>query len=151
PRSRAVTKYRLGVEPLEERCLLALLGLAPQAAKPDIASGVRTNLSYTQVGNHANPFHYDAIPVTLTLPGGTTARITNPANGTAAKTVLNLALDNAGGFAAGVSGPDLAINGKVALGGTVYNGALLTAEAQNFGFSDTITRASAEFEVRLII
>ena len=61
-RKRARTS-RVFVERLEERCMLSLLGLSQLATKPDIASGSRSNLSYTQIGNNANPFQYSAIPL----------------------------------------------------------------------------------------
>jgi RHS repeat-associated protein len=149
PGARAGARARVGIEPLEPRCLLALLGLAQQASRPDIASNVRTSLSYTQVGNDANPFHYDATPLSLTLPDGTLGRITNQADKTPARTRLDLVLDNTGSFAAGVPGPDFAVNGRVTVGAQVYDGTLLSAEALGVGFADAITKASAEFEVRL--
>src|SRR5262245_18963516 len=95
------------LEPLESRELLALLGLAQECFKPDIASGAVTNLSYTQVGNNANPVHYDAVPLSLALGNGATGTslfsIANPTAGTR-QTRLDMRLTNAGQFAAGVAG-----------------------------------------------
>jgi hypothetical protein len=48
-RAREIVR-RPRVEPLKDRRLLALLGIALQLTKPDIGSGLLTNLSYTQVG-----------------------------------------------------------------------------------------------------
>jgi len=150
-RVRTGAKHDPRVERLEERCMLSLLGLSQLATKPDIASGSRTNISYTQVGNNDNPFQYSAIPLSLKMPDGSVDAITNQANKVAAKTTLSIDLDNFGYFVSGVPGPDFAINGHVVVKGTTYDGSLLTAEAQEFGFSDTITKADAEFDVRLEI
>src|SRR5262249_18451455 len=64
---------------------------------------------------------------------------------------LSLNLDNFGYFASAGASPDFAINGHVTVNGTTYDGSLLTAQAQEFGFSDAITRTSADFDVRLAI
>jgi RHS repeat-associated protein len=130
---------------------LSLLGIAQESAKPDIASGVRTNLSYVQVNNNSNPFHYDSTPLTLTLPDGTVDRITNQTNKTAAATKLDLALDNTGAFAAGVPGDDYVVNGHVTVGANTYDGVLLKAEVVGFGFADSFSKASGEFDVRLVV
>ena len=143
--------HRPLLEPLEERCLLALLGLSQLATKPDIASGSRTTISYTQIGNNDNPFQYSAIPLSLKMPDGSVNSITNQANKTAAKTTLSLDLDNYGYLVSGGTSPDFSINGHVVVGRTTYDGSLLTAQAQEFGFGSTITKADAEFEVRLTI
>ena len=143
--------HRPLLEPLEERCLLALLGLSQLATKPDIASGSRTSISYTQIGNNDNPFQYSAIPLSLKMPDGSVNSITNQANKTAAKTTLSLYLDNYGYFVSGGTSPDFSINGHVVVGGTTYDGTLLSAQAQEFGFGNTITKADAEFDVRLTI
>jgi RHS repeat-associated protein len=139
------------VERLEERCLLSLLGLSQLATKPDIASGSRTSISYTQIGNNDNPFQYSAIPLALKMPNGSVDNITNQANKTAAKTTLSIDLDNYGYFVSGGTSPDFSINGHVVVNGTTYDGSLLTAQAQEFGYSDSITTADAEFDVRLTI
>src|SRR4051794_26647093 len=89
---RRVRSVPLLLEPMEDRCLLSLLGIAQQSSKPDIASGSKTNISYTQLNTNANPFHYDSIPLSLTLANGTVDRISNQANKTAASTRLDLVL-----------------------------------------------------------
>lgn len=150
-RKRARAPWRPDVQALEGRSLLALLGLAQLGTKPDIASGASTHLSYTQQGNNANPFHYDAVPLTLQMPDGTNDRITNQANKAAAGTRLDVRLDNSGRYASGVTGPDFSVNGHVTIGANTYDGTLVTAEANAFGFSDTITRSAAEFEVQLVV
>ena len=139
------------VERLEERQLLALLGLSQLAQKPDIASGGRTSMSYTQLGNNDNPFVYTSIPMSIKMPDGSADTITNQTNHTAAKTTLSLDLDNFGDFVSGGTSPDFSINGHVVIAGTTYDGTLLQAQAQEFGYSNTITTADAEFDVRLAI
>ena len=131
--------------------MLSLLGLSQLATKPDIASGSRSNLSYTQIGNNSNPFTYSAIPLSLKMPDGSMDTISNQTNKTAAKTTLSLNLDNFGYFASAGASPDFAINGHVTVNGTTYDGSLLAAQAQEFGFSDAITKTSGDFDVRLVI
>ena len=139
------------VERLEERELLSLLGLNQLDQKPDIASGGRTSMSYIQLGNNDNPFVYSSIPEDIKMPDGSIDNITNQTNHTAAKTTLSLDLDNFGDFVSGGTSPDFSINGHVVIGGTTYDGTLLQAQAQEFGYSNTITTADAEFDVRLAI
>lgn len=136
------------LEQLEERRLLALLGLAQQAVNPDIASGIVNDLSYTQVGNNANPFHYDSIPFALTLPGGSMMVIGDP-TGNLATTSLDLVLNNAGKLVPGNN--PFSVTGMVSVGANNYNGTLLTAQAQAFGFADTITPMEGEFDVRMVV
>ncbi|MFI5458895.1 MAG: RHS repeat-associated core domain-containing protein [Isosphaerales bacterium] len=150
-RARAAVIRRPHVERLEERCMLSLLGLSQLATNPDIASGSRTSISYTQVGNNDNPFQYSAIPLSLKMPNGSMDTISNQANKVAAKTTLNIDLDNYGYLVSGASGSNFAINGHVVVNGTIYDGSLLTAQAQEFGFANTFTKADAEFDVRLVI
>ena len=120
PGSRAV--HRPVVEPLEDRCLLALLGLTQLDQKPDIASGWRTSMSYTQIGNNDNPFVYSATPLSIKMPDGSADNITNQTNKTAAKTTLTLYLDNFGDFVSAGTSPDFSINGHVVIAGTTYDG-----------------------------
>jgi RHS repeat-associated protein len=118
---------------------------------PDIASGVINNLSYTQLGTNANPFHYDAIPLMLTLPGGTMDGISDPTGGSAS-TRLDLVLDNSGSLTSGGAGSNTySVTGKVMVGANNYDGTLLTANATAFGFADTITPDSGEFDMRMVV
>jgi hypothetical protein len=149
-KDRTKAGRRLYVEPLEDRVLPSLLGLAPQGVAPDIASDVRTNLSYTQVGNNANPFHYDATPLEMTLGDGSMFAISNPSSGGAAKTNLDLFLDNSGKFTGAVPGDVLTVTGKVTINSNTFDGTLVTAAVRGFGFSNP-TKADTEFEVRLVI
>jgi RHS repeat-associated protein len=126
-----------------------LMGLAQASLPPDITSGSKTNISYTQKGNNANPFHYDATPLAITLGDGRRFTLVNPSSGGARKTQLNLLLDNNGAFSSGVSGPDLSITGKVTIDGTTFNGTLVTGEVRGFG--SQVGTGNAEFEVRIVI
>jgi RHS repeat-associated protein len=144
-------KLRLFLEPLEDRVLLSLLGLAQQGAKPDITSGIINDLSYTQQGNNANPFHYDSIPLWITMPDGSVDYINNPSNGTNATTNLDLLLSNQGYLEPG-NGNSFSITGNVTIGNQTYDGTLLTAKPQAFGYGDTsIPSGQGEFEVKLQI
>jgi hypothetical protein len=144
-------KVRLFLEPLEDRVLLSLLGLAQQGAKPDITSGVINDLSYSQVGNNANPFHYDSVPLYLTLPDGSVDPISNTSGGSNAATNLDLVLSNQGYLIPG-SGNAFSVTGKVTIGNQTYDGTLLTAQPQAFGYGeDAISSGQGEFEVKLQI
>jgi RHS repeat-associated protein len=132
---------------------MSLLGISQQLTKPDISSGINNDLSYTQIGNNANPFHYDSVPLVISLPSGSTARIaspipSNPAS--PASTRLDLTLDNTGALV-NPSTSSFSITGRLSIGSHTFNGTLLTAQAQAFGFSDTITTADAEFDVQLVV
>jgi hypothetical protein len=149
-RPRRTERPRLRLEPLEDRVLPSLLGLASQAVQPDITSGAMTNMSYTQVGNNSNPFHYDAIPLAITLGDGSRATITKATGGTTATMSLNLLLDNSGKFSSGGPASDFNVTGSVTIAGHNFNGTLLTGQARDFGFSNP-NRADTEFEVRLVV
>jgi hypothetical protein len=126
------------------------LGLAQQGAKPDITSGVINDLSYTQQGNNANPFHYDSVPLWITLPNGSVDNISNPSNGNNATTNLNLLLNNNGYLVPG-AGNSFSVKGHVTIGAKTYDGTLLTAKPQAFGYGDSFSSAKGEFEVKLQI
>jgi RHS repeat-associated protein len=144
-------KIRLFLEPLEDRVLLSLLGLAQQGAKPDITSGIINDLSYTQQGNNANPFHYDSVPLWITLPDGSVDYINNPSDGSNATTNLDLLLSNQGYLEPG-NGNSFSVTGNVTIGNQTYDGTLLTAQPQAFGYGDTsIPSGQGEFEVKLQI
>jgi hypothetical protein len=148
-RTREVN-IRLFLEPLEDRTLLSLLGLAQLGANPDITSGVLNNLSYTQQGNNANPFHYDSVPLWITLPDGSVDYISDPSGGGNAATNLNLLLSNTGYLMPG-NGNSFSVTGQVTIGANTYDGTLLTAQAQAFGYGDSFSSAQGEFEVKLQI
>lgn len=141
---------RLFLEPLEDRVLLSLLGLAGQGAKPDITSGVSNSLSYTQVGNNANPFSYSSVPLYITLPDGSIDNISNLTGGGNAATNLSALLSNQGYLEPG-AGNSFSVKGHVTIGSNTYDGTLLTATPQAFGFGDSFSPSSGEFEVKMQI
>lgn len=142
---------RLFVEPLEDRVLLSLLGLAQEGAKPDITSGVNNTLSYTQQGNNANPFSYSSVPLYITLPDGSIDNITNLNSGGNASTNLSAILSNQGYLEPGAAGNSFNIMGHVTIGSNTYDGTLLTATPQAFGFGDSFSPSQGEFEVKMQI
>jgi hypothetical protein len=148
--TRRAPRRRPRLESLEDRILPSLLGLASHAVAPDIASGGLTNMSYTQLGTNSNPFHYDAVPLSLTLGDGTRATIGNPSGGGNASMSLNLLLDNSGKFASPGAASDFSVTGSVTVGGHSFSGTLLTATARDFGFTPP-NRADTEFEVRMVV
>src|SRR5262249_57038293 len=126
------------------------LGLAQASVRPDITSGGLTHLSYTDLGNNANPFHYDAVPLAMTLGNGRTFAISNPSGGTA-RTELNARLNN-DGSAASSTPNDFSVKGMVTLRTTdgrlvPFDGTLVTGDVRGFGFQ--IMPDDAEFEVEI--
>jgi len=102
-------------------------------------------MSYTQLGNNANPLHYDAIPLTLTLPNGQLVPLASPTGGGQRQTTLNLTLDNTGALVSG----SFSLTGKVTINGTTFDGSLLSGTATAFGAKANPT--DSEFEVRLLV
>ena len=142
-------KARLRVELLENRACPALLGLAGISINPDIASGARTTLSMNDLGNNANPFEYDSIPLALTASNGARYAISNPTGG-AASTTMNVILTNTGLFAPSTTSDNFSISGKVTFNNTTFSGTLLSGVVTNFGFSNP-TYADTEFDVLLVV
>jgi RHS repeat-associated protein len=125
-----------------------LMGLSQASLPPDIASGGVTHMSYTQLGNNANPFHYDAIPSSLLLGDGRRFTLSNPSVGGTRSTQLNMFLYNDGAFKTGAaSGTDFSITGKVTVDGMLYDGTLVTGRVRGFGWQ--VSSGQAEFEVRI--
>src|SRR5262249_17612223 len=123
---------RLAAAPAAPPAAPGLMGLAQASLPPDIASGARTNLSYTQGGNTATPFHYDSTPPSPLLADGRRFTLANPTGGTR-KTVLDTRLNNNGAFAGGGTATDFSVTGKVTIDGTTFDGALVTGQVRGFG------------------
>jgi hypothetical protein len=149
-RCKARTKQRrpLRLDLLEDRVVPSLIGLAALGVAPDIASDAHTDLSYTQGGNNANPFHYEAVPLTLTLGDGSQHAISNSSGGGSAATTLDLTLDNTGHFTTAGPATAFTITGQVTIGANTFDGTLLTGAVRDFGFS-TPTPTDTEFEVKI--
>jgi RHS repeat-associated protein len=124
-----------------------LIGLAQIAGKPDITSGGLTHLSYAQLGNDANPFHYDASPLILTLGDGSMVPVSDPTGGGARRTELNMPLDNTGRFVGGGTPTDFVVTGKVTIGANTFDGTLVTGQVRDFGAQ--LTPGDVEFEVEI--
>jgi RHS repeat-associated protein len=117
---------------------------------PDITSGAMNHLSYTQMGNDANAFHYDAIPLWITLGDGSVSNIRDLSGGGSARTNLDLRLNNNGYLTPG-SGNAFSVTGQATISDVTYDGTLLTAQPQAFGFGSSVSAAQGEFEVQLQI
>ncbi len=126
-----------------------LLGIAQDAVAPDITSGAVTSVSHTQIGNNANPFHYSADAIEITLGDGSRFPINNPSSGGTATTSLNVFLDNNGNFAEYMPGDALSINGAVNINGTMFDGTLVTARVCGFGFSSN--PADTEMAAQMVV
>jgi RHS repeat-associated protein len=137
---------RLQLEALEDRCLPTLLGLAQVAVQPDITSGGLTHMSYTDLGGNANPFHYDALPLALTLGDGSVSGISNPTGGGTRSTTLDVALNSAGAFAGGGVNA-FSVTGHATVGSNTYDGTLLTGLVRGFGAD--ASAGHGEFEVEI--
>jgi RHS repeat-associated protein len=123
-----------------------LLGLAQACDPPDITSGALTHISYNQP-SAPNVFHYDAIPLAITLGDGRRFGLGNPTGG-ARKTTLDVQLDNTtGAFAGGAS--NFTITGKVTIDGTTFDGTLVNGVVREFG--SRINPPDSEFEVEIEI
>ncbi len=127
-----------------------LLNIAQDSVGPDIASGARTSMSYTQIGNNANPLKYIAVPLQITLGNGFTSQINNPSSGGPATTSLNVSLNNTGNYSQFMAGDGLSVTGSTAIDGSTFDGTLVTAQVQAFSFSKP-TVADTEFAVQLIV
>ena len=143
----------LSFETLEDRSLPSgLLGLAQASLPPDFASGGLTHLSYTQGTSNANPFHYDAIPLALSLGNGSLYAVANPTGGTRS-VQLNTVLNNNGVFVGGGTSTDFSLTGKITITinntPNTFNGTLLTGQVRNSGARPNPT--DSEFEVAIAV
>ncbi|MCO8122483.1 hypothetical protein NHH03_12110 [Stieleria sp. TO1_6] len=121
------------VQSLEDRRVLALLGVMPPMLSPplldtDVAGLVDYDSTTNLFTANGIPNLFQSDPINLALP------ITSPATFD-----LQLHVDAAGQFAGGVAGDDLVITGEIDLdidGIADISGVLLTGEVTAFGFSD---------------
>ena len=127
-----------------------LLNIAQDSVAPDIASGAVTSMSYTQVGNNANPFKYSAVALQITLGDGSTYPINDPSSGGTSTTSLKVSLDNTGHYSQFMAGDGLSVTGSTTFDGTTFDGTLVTAQVQVFSFSKP-QPADTEFAVQLIV
>jgi hypothetical protein len=127
---------RLFIEPLEDRRLLALLGIVGEAQAPLLTYDSIGTVTYNA---NTQAFAVRATPLTFTeslSPPSPTRLITAPANLT-----LDIQVDNTGLLVGGVPGEDLVITGNIDIdgNGTIdAAGVLLTGEVLAFGFVDGV-------------
>jgi len=132
------------VEPLEERLLLALLGVGPQIEPPDIFYDTVSTLSYNAA---THVFHSDAAPTSILFTvGARPVLVQLPKD-----YWLNLNVGNDGQFLGGGSNQDLYVEGQVDInrdGVMEYSGVLLTARVTAFGYLEA--GATDQYDFRLI-
>jgi hypothetical protein len=129
PKRRCFESIRkLRYEALEDRRVLALVGVAPLDL-PTIGYDSGGTVSYENVSNQfslsATPLNISTHPFALFSSGSLNIRLT---------------IDEAGGLVGGVAGDDLVLTGEVDLDGdfnTDASGVLLTGEISTFGFEDS--------------
>lgn len=139
-------KQALQFESLEDRRMLALLGLTLE--QPTVSS-VSNNASGVTYNATTDVFSVQADPVTFF-----SSAVPFPVSVNAPSSFdLNFQVDSSGGFAGGVSGDDFILTGEIDidLDGTVdVAGVLLTGEVTAFGFQNFTNPSLADsFDVRL--
>ncbi|MEN6458982.1 MAG: SdrD B-like domain-containing protein [Thermoguttaceae bacterium] len=133
--SRFLTGRRLNLEPLEDRRLLALVGVSP--AFPTITYDAQGPLSY-DADAQALTFELSATPLQFRQSSATP----NRAISTPSSFHISIYVDNQGQLLGGSSGSDLIVTGNIDVNGDGvidYSGTLLTGEVTQFGYSDSGT------------
>ena len=135
PGRPSANRIKLALEPLENRRLLALLGVVGEAQAPLITYDSTGTLTYNA---STQAFNVDATPLTFTeslAPPSPTRLITAPADFR-----IEIQVDNTGALVGGVPGNDLVITGNLDIdgNGTIdASGILLTGEVLAMGFLDS--------------
>lgn len=142
------SRRRARLESLEERRLLALLGVTPDL--PVLAANNTGTVSYNAT---TNDFVATADPLTFKndtnpfLPG---IPIQSPRD-----YLLQISVDESGNLIGGVAGDDFVVSGSIDLDGDStpdVTGVLLTGEAVAFGFQDTGSGSTTDiFDLRLTV
>jgi uncharacterized repeat protein (TIGR01451 family) len=131
---------RLTLEPLEDRKLLALIGVVPQF--PLIGYDFSGQVNY-ESASQTLAFNIDATPLQFKESATSPARtvMVDPATGTRDFQV-HIQVDNAGNLIGGVDGPDMFVTGAIDLDGDSVvdvSGTLLTGEISQFGYYNSTT------------
>jgi hypothetical protein len=129
---------------LEERLLLALLGVGPQIEPPDIFYDTGGTLSYNAT---THVFHSDATPTSILFAVGSRPVLVQLPK----DYWLNLNVGNNGQFLGGGTNQDLYVEGQVDVnrdGVMDYSGVLLTARVTAFGYLEA--GATDQYDFRLI-
>ena len=138
-RNPQAVKRRLRLEPLENRRLLTLLGVAP--GYPLIFFDSTGNLQYT-AATHA--LEVTATPLSLLLSASSTpATIT----GNAALDI-NALVDNSGNLIGGNGNPNFQVTGTVVINGNTDSGTLLTGNVLQFGYQYNSGTSTPQFDFR---
>ena len=134
------------VESLEERALMALLGVTPEY--PRITYNGSAKLDYNATSDLFRV--QQAIPLSFfAASGGPSVTIQAPDGATSATLAINAFVDAQGRLSGGVAGDDLAITGALTIDGVPVSGTLLTGEVERFGFLDVGTTDQFDFVFRV--
>lgn len=132
---------RLRLEPLEDRRLLALLGIVPTNF---IAYDSTGTVDYT---SGTLSFSTDATPLTFKeTPISPTRNVTGVRDFR-----INIQVDNAGNLVGGVAGNDLIVTGDIDINGDSVidvSGVLLTGEVSQFGYLNAASGTTDTFDFR---
>ena len=146
-RARPKPAMRPGViESLEERALMALLGVTPEY--PRITYNGSAKLDYNASSDLFRV--QQAIPLSFfAASGGPAVTIHAPDGASSATLAINAFVDGQGRLSGGVAGDDLAITGALTVDGVPVSGTLLTGEVERFGFLDIGTTDQFDFVFRV--
>ena len=132
------------IEQLEQRQLLALLGIAPVIQPPDVFYDSTGTLSYNA---STDTFVADAVPTSILLAPGTRAiPVQMPKDYR-----LGISVDSQGRFAGSVFDQDLYVEGQIDINGDGifdYSGVLLTARVVAWGYLNA--GATDQYDFRLV-
>ena len=134
------------VESLEERALMALLGVSPEY--PRITFNGSAKLDYNAASDLFRV--QQAIPLSFFAEsGGPAVTIEAPSGAERASLAINVLVDEHGTLSGGVAGDDLAISGSLTINGVPVSGTLLTGEVERFGFLDVGATDQFDFVFRV--
>ncbi|MEX2560496.1 MAG: SdrD B-like domain-containing protein [Pirellulales bacterium] len=132
---------RLGLEPLEDRKLLALVGIAGLLQFPVVTYDSTGTLAYD---GSIDRLDLDATPLLFRQSAASPIR---PVTGTV-DFKIQIQVDGSGSLLGGVAGHDLVLTGDIDVDGDSivdFSGTLLTGEVTQFGFADIGTTDSYDF------
>ncbi|MEX2119934.1 MAG: SdrD B-like domain-containing protein [Pirellulales bacterium] len=129
------------MEPLEDRKLLALVGIAGLLQFPVVTYDSTGTLAYD---GSTDRLDLDATPLLFRQSAASPIR---PVTGTV-DFKIQIEVDGSGSLTGGVAGHDLVLTGEIDVDGDSivdFSGTLLTGEVTQFGFSDIGTTDSYDF------
>lgn len=132
--SGATRRRRLNLESLEERRLLALLGI--DVEPPYIFANNTGSVTYTE---STERFSADATPLSFQPDGAAPVPVFPASLETPAlRFQLDIEVDSSGDLIGGVPGDDFKVTGRIFVGASVFDGVLLTGEVLEFGFRNGV-------------